>query len=211
MHENIRNSLWNFYQKNLETYGSNAQGVGWRDEDAQLIRFGQLMQLVSINESFSINDLGCGVGDLASYLEKKCSFDFYYKGYDVLQEMIIKAEEKHAPWSNRKFYLIDNADGLDKADFTVASGIFNLRYTTPDEQWLSYITQTLNAIDEKSSKGFAFNALTKYSDPEKMQDYLYYADPLYLFDYCKRHFSKNVALLHDYNLYDFTILVRKKV
>ncbi|MBM3138043.1 MAG: class I SAM-dependent methyltransferase, partial [Chloroflexi bacterium] len=30
-----------------------------------------------------------------------------------------------------------------------------------------------------------------------------------LFDYCKVNFSKNVALLHDYKLYDFTIIVRK--
>jgi hypothetical protein len=66
-------------------------------------------------------------------------------------------------------------------------------------------------MHEKSSKGFAFNALTKYSDEDKMQDYLFYSDPLYLFDYCKKHFSRNVALLHDYNQYDFTILVRKIV
>jgi hypothetical protein len=51
--------------------------------------------------------------------------------------------------------------------------------------------------------------LTKYSDKEYMKEYLYYADPLYLFDYCKKHFSKNVALLHDYNLYEFSIIVRK--
>jgi hypothetical protein len=42
-----------------------------------------------------------------------------------------------------------------------------------------------------------------------MQDYLYYADPRVLFDHCKTRYSKNVALLHDYGLYEFTILVRK--
>jgi hypothetical protein len=39
---------------------------------------------------------------------------------------------------------------------------------------------------------------------------LYYADPLWLFDYCKRNLSKQVALLHDYGMYDFTILVRRE-
>ena len=38
---------------------------------------------------------------------------------------------------------------------------------------------------------------------------LYYADPCALFDYCKRNFSRNVALLHDYKIYDFTLIVRK--
>ena len=40
-------------------------------------------------------------------------------------------------------------------------------------------------------------------------DYLYYADPGRLFDLCKRRYSRNIALLHDYGLYEFTILVRK--
>jgi len=43
-----------------------------------------------------------------------------------------------------------------------------------------------------------------------MKDDLYYADPCYFFDYCKKKFSKNIALLHDYGLYEFTILVRKQ-
>jgi len=64
-------------------------------------------------------------------------------------------------------------------------------------------------MNKKSIKGFAFNMLTKYSDREYMKEYLYYADPLFIFDYCKRNFSKKVALIHDYELYEFTILVRK--
>jgi hypothetical protein len=42
-----------------------------------------------------------------------------------------------------------------------------------------------------------------------MRDDLYYADPCELFDHCKRQHSRNVALLHDYTLYEFTILVRR--
>ncbi|MNE88029.1 hypothetical protein D3C80_1852890 [compost metagenome] len=60
-----------------------------------------------------------------------------------------------------------------------------------------------------SRKGFSFNCLTSYSDLEYMRDYLYYGDPCFYFDYCKRAFSGQVALLHDYGLYEFTLLVRK--
>ncbi|HAW53355.1 MAG TPA: SAM-dependent methyltransferase, partial [Flavobacteriales bacterium] len=49
------------------------------------------------------------------------------------------------------------------------------------------------------------------SDPDRKRPDLYYGDPCFFFDYCKRNFSRNVALLHDYNLYDFTILVRKEL
>jgi len=63
------------------------------------------------------------------------------------------------------------------------------------------------------SKGFSFNMLTGYSDADRMAQRpdLYFGDPLFYFDYCKRNFSRNVALLHDYGLYDFTVLVRKDV
>ena len=46
-------------------------------------------------------------------------------------------------------------------------------------------------------------------NPERMRDDLHYGDPCSLFDHCKRAFSKQVALLHDYGLYEFTIRVRK--
>ena len=42
-----------------------------------------------------------------------------------------------------------------------------------------------------------------------MQDNLYYADSLFIFDFCKREFEKNISLIHDYDLYEFTILVTK--
>ena len=57
-------------------------------------------------------------------------------------------------------------------------------------------------------RGFAFNALTRYSDADRRRPDLYYADPLELFDRCKRTYSRFVALLHDYPLYEFTIVVR---
>ena len=79
----------------------------------------------------------------------------------------------------------------------------------PSERQLKIVVDCLRKMDDHATQGMAFNMLTKYSDADKMRADLYYADPLFLFDYCKRNFSKNVALLHDYRLYDFTILVRK--
>ena len=50
--------------------------------------------------------------------------------------------------------------------------------------------------------------LTRYADPPLMRDDLYYADPTRYFAVCKERYSRNVALLHDYDLYEFTLLVR---
>ncbi|MBI1854500.1 MAG: class I SAM-dependent methyltransferase, partial [Chloroflexi bacterium] len=76
-----------------------------------------------------------------------------------------------------------------------------------------FVCETLPRMNALCSKGFAFNMLTKYSDADRMAQRhdLFYGDPLFFFDFCKRNFSRNAALLHDYGLYDFTILVRKDV
>ena len=77
------------------------------------------------------------------------------------------------------------------------------------DTWTEIVIEGLNQMNSRAVKGIAFNMLTSYSDADRMRPDLYYGDPCFFFDYCKRNFSKNVALLHDYNLYDFTILVRK--
>jgi hypothetical protein len=130
-----------------------------------------------------------------------------YFGYDVSELMIENAMKIKVPVISSEFST--NKTGLRGLDYVVASGVLNVRLNAKENEWIEYIKNTLSFINESAIKGFSFNALTSYSDKEKMKDYLYYSDPLYWFDYCKRNFSKQVALLHDYGLYEFTILVRK--
>ena len=75
--------------------------------------------------------------------------------------------------------------------------------------WHEYVVDCLNRIWPLARRGLAFNILTSYSDPDKMRPDLYYADPRWFFDYCKRNFSPEVALLHDYGVYEFTMYVRR--
>ena len=94
------------------------------------------------------------------------------------------------------------------SDYTVSSGIFNVKGDTPDDRWLAYVLETLTEMARLSRRGFAFNVLTSYSDRDRMRGNLYYADPGFMLDYCKKTFSRYVAVLHDYPLYEFTVLVR---
>jgi hypothetical protein len=57
-------------------------------------------------------------------------------------------------------------------------------------------------------RGFAFNALSLASDPQRRRDDLFYADPSETLAHCLMRFGRNVALLHDYGLYEFTVIVR---
>jgi SAM-dependent methyltransferase len=171
------------------------------------LRFQQLCKIVDTPNQYSINDLGCGYGALYDYLSQN-SGDFSYTGIDVSESMILAARQRYHKTSEVRFILSDEPDQI--AEYGVASGIFNVRLGRSDGEWRSYLEATLDVLDMTSRIGFSFNCLTAYSDLDKMKDYLYYADPGDLFDLCKRRYSRDVALLHDYGLYEFTILVRKK-
>jgi SAM-dependent methyltransferase len=200
------NQIKKYFGDKLDTFGATPRGADWNSEDSQVTRFEQLFQICNPASDFSIIDYGCGYGALVDFLlQKGCRFA--YTGFDILEDMVVKAREIH---KDRPFCTFTNQESaLILADYAVESGIFNIRLEYSYDEWTGYVIQTLQKMNSLSRKGFAFNLLTSYSDPPFMKPHLYYADPCYFFDYCKRHFSRNVALFHDYNLYDFTILVRK--
>lgn len=196
-----------YYTDKLALYGETAQGVDWNGEGGQFLRFEQLCKIVNASGSFSINDLGCGYGALYDFLADRYD-SFSYFGVDISENMIKKAQDRFKDKQNVSF--ITSHKPASIADYSIASGIFNVRLGRSDEEWQSYLKATLSDLDVTSRLGFAFNCLTSYSDEEKMRDYLYYANPRDIFDLCKRRYSRNVALIHDYDLYEFTILVRKE-
>ena len=203
--DTIHADLASFHSEKLAEFGVNPRGAGWNGEPAQATRFEQLAGLIRHESGFSLNDLGCGYGALLDWLRPRFGA-FDYTGYDVSDAMIEAARARHAGADRARFVL---SSELQPADYSIASGIFSLRVGRSDDEWMAYVESVLDGLDRNSRHGFAFNSLTIYSDADKMRDELFYADPCRLFDLCKRRYSRNVALLHDYELYDFTILVRK--
>ena len=206
-HESVLSQIAQYYSGKLDEFGDNPRGVDWNGEEGQMLRFAQLNKVIDGTSSFSVNDLGCGYGALYDFLVERHT-GFSYTGIDISEKMIKAALIRHGEKSLCRFVHSSTPD--QTADYGVASGIFNVRLGKADSEWKTYMTDSLDALHRTSEKGFAFNCLTSYSDADKMKDYLYYADPCEIFDICKRRYSRNVALLHDYDLYEFTIFVTKK-
>lgn len=202
----ILNEVSEYYTSKLAEFGETAKGVDWNGEESQFLRFAQLGKIIKPEEFFTINDFGCGYGALYEYLTSQYN-DFDYLGIDISEDMVIAAQKRYANKENAHFLHANQPDKI--ADYSMASGIFNVRFQHTDNEWLEYIKSTLDVLNAYSHKGFSFNCLTSYSDMDKMRDYLYYAQPEALFGHCKKNYASNIALLHDYGLYEFTILVRK--
>lgn len=194
-----------YYEERLRRFGATARGVDWDSDESQRLRFQQLLRLTEGTGPFSLNDYGCGCGELAGYLVER-GLECTYRGFDISAAMLAAARETHEDPPRAAF--VADLDDLPLADFTVASGLFNVKLRADPESWRQYVLETLETLARLSRRGFAFNALTTYSDRDRMRSDLYYADPLHLFDHCKRRYSRWVALLHDYGLYEFTLLVK---
>jgi SAM-dependent methyltransferase len=202
----ILETVGRYYAEKLRAFGATPQGVDWNSRESQALRFDRLLQVLDHDGDASINDYGCGYGALVDYLDG-VGRRLTYRGFDISEAMIESARARHAarPWCS----FIADRPQLLPADYTVASGIFNVKLGHSGETWRDYVLETLTTVNSLSTRGFAFNMLSTYSDPDKRRDDLFYADPLQMFDVCKRRFSSRVSLLHDYPLYEFTIIVRK--
>tara|TARA_B110000971_G_C20004388_1_gene498376 strand:- start:1139 stop:1759 length:621 start_codon:yes stop_codon:yes gene_type:complete len=195
-----------YYSEKIIEHGASSHGVDWNGQESHFLRFEQLCKVLQKDDKFSVLDYGCGFGSLIEFLDKH-NYQYKYFGFDISLEMIKKAKSIYSSEKIQFSSVLNNS----YFDYTIANGVFNVKLDSSQNEWTNYIENTLEEINHFSKKGFSFNILTSYSDNEYRKDYLYYADPLYFFDFCKKKFSKNVALLHDYDLYEFTIIVRKKV
>lgn len=205
-HRDLLSKVGSYYTSALGRHGATPQGVDWNSEESQRLRFDQLAKIWEgrEGEAISVIDYGCGYGALVPYLRER-GVPFSYTGFDISPEMVAAARQLHGGASAA---FVGSEAELPVVDYTVASGIFNVKLDTPEEAWREYVLETIERLARLASRGFAFNVLSLYSDPERRRPDLYYADPLFLFDYCKTRFSRAVALLHDYPLYEFTLLVR---
>jgi len=207
--EEIKAENKNYYLPKIKEFGASYKAVDWNSLQAQELSFEQLIKIISpddlISGKYSLLDYGCGYGALFDFLNSK-NMPCNYSGYDIVHPMIHLAAETH---KEKKAVWLSEFPKDAQFDYVIASGVFTLKMKQEENVFKQYVLERLKEINKISKKGFAFNCLTSYSDKEYMKDYLYYASPLEMFDFCKQHFSSRVALLHDYPKYEFTILVRK--
>lgn len=175
------------YAAKLHEHGHTPQGVDWKDEAAQMDRLNALCLLFGRDTGYTVNDWGCGYGRLA----RMTNHSRYY-GYDIVEQEL----DGHGT-----FTLSDKPTRI--ADYTVASGIFNVKSAG---DWYTYVLDSIATMEKKSLKGFAFNMLHNRCD--KRDERLFYASPAWVNAFFGDAWSKHrVSVLQHYSPYDFTMMV----
>ena len=203
----VHAAIARYYTDTVQTHGATPHGVDWTCVPTQELRFVQLLKLCDFTAPFSLNDLGCGYGALLAFLAKRhrgCKVD--YLGVDLSGAMIAQA---HDLWAKRRRtrFLVSHASPRS-ADYSLASGIFNVRLDPSAARWTRFIATTLEQLHATSRRGFAVNFLAPLPRGITGTPALYRAPPGLWRRYCEQTLGAEVEVLTGYGMREFTLLVR---
>ena len=204
----VHSGIERYYSGKVLAHGATALGADWTCQPTQELRFVQLLKLCDFRQPFSLNDVGCGYGALLAFLAKRHrSAEVDYLGTDLSQAMIDQAQPSQCP-SMRSQFLVTG--GIPRvADYSVASGIFNVKLAQPAARWDLFIKKTLDEMNAASRLGFAVNFLAPLEPDMHVIPELYRTSPDVWVRYCERQFSATAELVSGYGMREFTLLVRR--
>jgi SAM-dependent methyltransferase len=194
-----------YYAARLSRHGATPLGVDWSCTATQWLRFVQLLKICP-SGPLSLIDLGCGYGELATFLTRERGRDdVQYLGIDLSPEMVRRGRRRHRGNPNIRFVVGRNVP--QSADFVVASGIMNVMLEFPRDIWEGFIRAMLFDMHRMSRIGFAVN-FVKSPSAQSRPNQLYCTSAGKWAVFCEREFGRSVEILDDYGLQEFTLLAR---
>ena len=198
--------LRTYYTGKLTEYGATPLGVDWSCQATQWLRFVQLLRICSFDTPVSLNDLGCGYGELATFLHQRypqATVD--YLGIDLSPAMVRRARRRHRGDPATRFGVGRTCQR--PADYSVASGIMNVIWV------FRFALGRLRArilldMHCHSRQGFAVNFCVSRR-AELQADELYCSDPEPWVRYCEAELGCSVEVVSNYGLPEYTLLIRR--
>lgn len=205
----IRNRVRAYYSNAIERYGPTALGVDWQNVASQQLRFLQLLKLCSFDTAFSLNDFGCGYGALLAYLgEWHRGSRIDYHGIDLSPAMVATARKLWAKKRPRAAFVVGSRCG-QVADYSLASGVFNVRLGEPVKAWEAYVEAILADLRSNSRIGFAVNFMLPLDDAPTEEE-LYRTPMRRWVTFGRKELRCTVKPITGYGLREFTLLVRRQ-
>lgn len=203
----VHAGIADYYTGKVKKFGATPLGVDWTCVPTQEMRFVQLLKQCDFTAAFSLNDLGCGYGALLSYLDWRhagCTVD--YLGVDLSEAMLRRARRLWRDRSNVSFAHGHASPRL--ADYSVASGIFNVQLDQPRDVWERFIAATLDQLHRTSRRGFSVNFINAPNARRPDRQGVYYTTPEPWMRYCTAQFRATTEVIDGYGLREFTLIVR---
>jgi SAM-dependent methyltransferase len=206
--DGVFRSVEAYYTGKVIEYGAIPLGVDWTCQATQWLRFVQLLKLCEFDTDFSLNDLGCGYGELAKFLHQRhpeAGID--YLGIDLSTAMVQRARRRHRGDPTTRFAVGRTCQR--QADYSVASGIMNVMLGHPLPLWEDFLRGILVDMHRNSRRGFAVNFFSSRRS-DLRPDELYCSDPDPWVGFCEDALKCSVEVVRGYGLSEYTLLVRRE-
>jgi len=196
-----------YYTATVARHGATPLGVDWSCGPTQELRFVKLLNICDFSAPFSLNDIGCGYGALLDFLKRiRTTPTIDYLGLDLSAQMIAHARDLRPPDKNAQFAV--GTETKRVADYSVASGIFNVKLQTARDHWEDFIVHTLNKMRATSRKGFAVNFLSDLPEPYIAPFAIYRSQVEPWSAFCRGQYGADVEVLRHHAGREFTLLIR---
>ena len=207
--DDIHAEVDRYYTAKVRRHGATPLGVDWTCLPTQELRFVQLLRLCDVGAPFSLNDLGCGYGALLAFMAKRHDLAAVdYLGIDLSAAMIRRARALWRGQAGAGF--VRAAASPRAADYSVASGIFNVRQNAPLPLWERYVAATLTQMHATSRLGFAVNFMAPPAPGRAAREGVYQPDREAWARWCERELGCAVELREGYGLREVCLLVRRR-
>jgi SAM-dependent methyltransferase len=203
--EQLRASVEAYYTRKVRTFGATPLGVDWPSTPSLELRLVQLLKVCDFSAPFALNDFGCGYAAALDLIERRWPANqIDYLGVDLSADMIAHARRRwhHRPGAD---FIVGNECGR-AADYSIASGVFNVRLDHSTQLWTAHIQAILTDLHRSSRRGFAVNFMLPAAAAHAPE--LYGSQPDSWVDYCETVLGRSVELVQGYGMPEYSLLVR---
>ena len=197
------------YENDLEKFGKNHRGVGWKKKKDAIKRY-EIMSKLILNKKrhCSLVDLGCGLSDFYRYLKDK-KFKINYTGIDISKKMISVSKKR---FPRNRYYCLDilsNPDKISKVDYFVINGLFTQKDNYSNSLMFNFLKSIIKISSQKIKVGLAFNIMSESVDWKNKKNF--YVSIKKITDFIIKNISKNFIINHNFGLYEYKIYIYKKI
>ena len=202
----IHASVDAYYSSTVEAFGATPRGVDWTCAATQQLRFVQLLRHCDKTSPASINDLGCGYGALLAFCrEREPDWRLDYLGVDLSGAMVRAARSSWPEEPGVRF--VQGTRCPRVADYSIASGIFNVCGAIARDDWERFIAGTLRELKTASRRAFAVNFMAVLDPGSSGPRELYRTSPDRWTEFCEQELGARTTVIRNYGLREFTLWV----
>lgn len=205
--ENVSARQAAYYGDLYERHGSSVDAVASASQAFKEERYERLTRVFGDDPSFTIHDVGCGLGHLYEFIRHRYpSRAIEYSGSEITPGFVDHCQ-RHYPDLSFELRDLSVSSFPEKYDYLIFAGTFYHLANSNEDEFRDFIRRMLSNGFACANKGIAFNLITSHVD-YRLPD-LYYADLGDLTTFIARKLSRFFTVDHASPLFEYTVCVYK--